>query len=64
MSCAPRSQRSAATGLTLSVQAVPFKATAKEASVAMTVELDGAVLELAAQPNGSSQTRSRSRSSR
>jgi len=39
-------------GLTLSVQAVPFKATAKEASVAMTVELDGAALELAAQPNG------------
>ena len=39
-------------GLTLSVQAVPFKSTAKEASVAMTVELDGAALELAPQPNG------------
>ena len=39
-------------GLTLSVQAVPFKSTAKEASVAMTVELDGAALELAQQPNG------------
>ena len=39
-------------GLTLSVQAVPFKSTAKEASVAMTVELDGAALELAPQQNG------------
>jgi VWFA-related protein len=39
-------------GLTLSVQAVPFKGTAKEASVAMTVELDGAALELAPQQNG------------
>jgi VWFA-related protein len=39
-------------GLTLSVQAVPFKNTAKEASVAMTVELDGAALELAPQQNG------------
>lgn len=39
-------------GLTLSVHAAPFKATAKEASVALTVELDGAPLELAPQPNG------------
>ena len=39
-------------GLTLSVQAVPFKSTAKEASVALTVELDGAALELAQQANG------------
>ena len=36
-------------GLTLSVQAIPFKGTAKEASVALTVELDGAALELAPQ---------------
>ena len=39
-------------GLTLSVQAVPFKGAAKEASVALTVELDGAPLELAQQPSG------------
>jgi len=39
-------------GLTLSVQAVPFKSTAKEASVALTFELDGAALELAPQANG------------
>lgn len=39
-------------GLTLSVQAIPFKGTAKEASVALTVELDGAALELAPQANG------------
>jgi len=39
-------------GLTLSVQATPFKGTAKEASVALTVELDGAALELAPQANG------------
>jgi VWFA-related protein len=39
-------------GLTLSVQASPFKGTAKEASVALTVELDGAALEFAPQANG------------
>src|SRR5688572_10843592 len=39
-------------GLTLSVQAVPFKGTTKEASVALTVELDGAALEFAPQQNG------------
>jgi VWFA-related protein len=39
-------------GLTLSVQAAPFKGAAKEASVALTVELDGAALEFAQQPNG------------
>jgi VWFA-related protein len=39
-------------GLTLSVQAVPFKGTAKEASVALTVELDGGPLEFAKQPSG------------
>ena len=39
-------------GLTLAVQAVPFKGTAKEASVAVTVELDGDALEFAPQPNG------------
>ena len=39
-------------GLTLSVQAAPFKGSAKEASVALTVELDGAPLEFAPQANG------------
>jgi VWFA-related protein len=39
-------------GLTLSVQAIPFRGTTKEASVALTVELDGAALELAPQANG------------
>jgi VWFA-related protein len=39
-------------GLTLSVQAAPFKGTAKDASVALTIELDGAPLEFAQQPNG------------
>ena len=39
-------------GLTLSVQAVPFKGTAKDASIALTIELDGAALEFAPQPNG------------
>ena len=39
-------------GLTLAVQAAPFKGAAKEASVALTVELDGAPLEFAPQPNG------------
>jgi VWFA-related protein len=39
-------------GLTLSVHAAPFKDTTKEASVALTVELDGAPLEFAPQPNG------------
>jgi VWFA-related protein len=38
-------------GLTLSVQAVPFKSTPKEASVALTVELDGSQLQFAQQPN-------------
>ena len=39
-------------GLTLSVQAVPLKGTAKEASVALAVELQGAELEFAPQPSG------------
>jgi len=39
-------------GLTLAVQAAPFKGTAKEASVALTVELDGTALEFAQQPTG------------
>jgi VWFA-related protein len=39
-------------GLTLSVQAAPFKSTAKDASVALREELDGAALEFAPQPNG------------
>ena len=39
-------------GLTLTVQAVPFKGTAKEASVAVTIELDGSQLEFAPQANG------------
>jgi VWFA-related protein len=39
-------------GLTLSVQAAPFKGAAKDASVALTVELDGIPLEFAQQPNG------------
>ena len=39
-------------GLTLSVQAAPFKGAAKDASVAVTVELQGSELELAPQPNG------------
>jgi VWFA-related protein len=38
-------------GLTLSVQAVPFKNTPKEASVALAVELDGSQLQFAQQPN-------------
>jgi VWFA-related protein len=39
-------------GLTLAVQAAPFKGTAKEASVALTVELEGGALEFAQQPTG------------
>ena len=39
-------------GLTLSVQAAPFKGAAKDASVAVTVELQGSELELAPQANG------------
>lgn len=39
-------------GLTLSVHAAPFRGAAKDASVALTVELDGAPLEFAQQPNG------------
>ena len=39
-------------GLTLSVHAAPFRSSAKDASVALTVELDGAPLEFAPQPNG------------
>ena len=39
-------------GLTLAVQAAPFKGTAKEASVALAIELQGAELEFAPQPNG------------
>jgi len=38
-------------GLTLAVQAVPFKGAAKEASVAIAVELQGRELEFAPQPN-------------
>ena len=36
----------------LAAQAVPFKGAAKEASVALIVELQGAELEFAPQPNG------------
>ena len=39
-------------GLMLSAQAVPLKGTAKEASVALVVELQGAELEFAPQPSG------------
>ncbi len=39
-------------GLMLAAQAVPFKGAAKEASVALVVELQGAELEFAPQPNG------------
>jgi VWFA-related protein len=39
-------------GLTLAAQAVPFKGTAKEASVALAIELQGAELEFVPQPNG------------
>jgi VWFA-related protein len=39
-------------GLTLAVQAVPFKGPAKDASVALAVELQGAELEFQPQPNG------------
>ncbi len=39
-------------GLTLAVQAVPFRGPAKQADVAITVELDGRLLEFAPQPNG------------
>ena len=39
-------------GLTLSVHAAPFKGAAKEASIALSIELDGSQLELAQQPNG------------
>ncbi len=39
-------------GLTLEAQATPFKGTAKEASVALVIELQGAELEFAPQPNG------------
>ena len=39
-------------GLTLSVQAAPFKGASKEASVALTIELDGSELEFAQQQNG------------
>jgi hypothetical protein len=39
-------------GLTLSLQAAPFKGTQKEASVALAIELDGRQLEFAQQPNG------------
>jgi hypothetical protein len=39
-------------GLTLAVQAVAFKGAAKQADVAVTVELDGRELEFAQQPNG------------
>jgi len=38
-------------GLTLSVQAVPFRNTPKEASVAFAIELQGAELQFAPQPN-------------
>ena len=39
-------------GLTLSVQAAPFKGAAEDASVALAVELQGAELEFLPQPNG------------
>jgi hypothetical protein len=39
-------------GLTLSVQAAPFRGAGKDASVALTVELDGAPLEFAPQASG------------
>ena len=39
-------------GLTLAVQAVPFKGPAKDASVAVAIELQGAELEFLPQPNG------------
>jgi VWFA-related protein len=39
-------------GLTLAVQAIAFKGAAREAVVAITVELDGRELEFARQPNG------------
>jgi VWFA-related protein len=39
-------------GLTLAVQAVAFKGSAKQADVAITVELEGRELEFAPQPNG------------
>ena len=39
-------------GLTLAAQAAAFKGTAKEASVALVIELQGAELEFAPQPNG------------
>ena len=39
-------------GLTLTLQAAPFKGTAKDASVALAIELDGQPLEFARQANG------------
>jgi hypothetical protein len=39
-------------GLTLAVHAAPFKGAAREASVAVAIELQGAELEFAPQPNG------------
>jgi VWFA-related protein len=39
-------------GLTLAVQAAAFRGTPKQADVALTVELDGQLLEFAQQPNG------------
>ena len=39
-------------GLTLSAQAVAFRGSAKQADVAITVELEGRALEFAPQPNG------------
>src|SRR5204863_4602634 len=38
-------------GLTLSVHAAPFKGTPKEASLALTVEMDGGQIRFAPQPN-------------
>jgi VWFA-related protein len=38
-------------GLSLTVQAVPFRSTPREASVALTVELNGSQLQFAQQPN-------------
>src|SRR5207249_8233418 len=38
-------------GLTLSVHAAPFKGTPKEASLALTVEMDGSQIQFAPQPN-------------
>ena len=64
-SCAPRSTARCSSRASRSrCRPSPFKGTAKEASVALTVELRGRALELAPQANGCSRTRSSSRFSR